>query len=121
MCNVMQHMCCSDAVYTGTRSFSLYLFSESTGICEVHMQVHLVLVSRGHDSVLTRTLQEAASSLSGLNAVHSPSARPLLPEAIKVGSEDLCLGQQPMRVMGGSLASNNQGGLGRANQPHDVC
>ncbi|KAL3137712.1 hypothetical protein ABBQ38_004979 [Trebouxia sp. C0009 RCD-2024] len=72
-------------------------------------QVHLVLVSRGHDSVLTRTLQEAASSLSGLNAVHSPSARPLLPEAIKVGSEDLCLGQQPMRVMGGSLASNNQG------------
>ena len=76
------------------------------------MQVHLVLVTRGHDPVLMRTLQEAASSLSGLNAVHSPSARPLLPEALKLGSEDPTLGQQPVRVLGGSLASSNQGGLG---------
>ena len=78
---------------------------------QLHIQVHVVLMTQGHDPVLMRTLQEAASSLSGLNAVHSPSSRPLLPEVVKLGSEDPSLQQQPVRVLGGALTSNNQGVL----------
>lgn len=75
------------------------------------MQVHVMLMTKGHDPVLMRTLREAANSLSGLNAVHSPLLGPLLPEVVKLGGEDLSLQQQPVRVLGGSLASHNKGVL----------
>lgn len=75
----------------------------------VHIQVHVVLMTKGHDPILMRTLQEAASSLSRLNAVYSPTAQPLLPETVKLGSEDPSLQQQPVRVLGGALTSTNQG------------
>lgn len=75
------------------------------------MQVHILLMTAGHDPVLVRTLREAAMCLSGLHAVHSPLLGPLLPEAVRLGGEDLSLQQQPVRVLGGSLASHNQGVL----------
>ena len=66
-------------------------------------------MTQGHDQVLMRTLQETASSLSGLNAVYSPAAQPLLPETVKLGGKDPSLQQQPVRVVGGALTSTNQG------------
>ena len=75
------------------------------------LQVHVMLMTKGLDPVLMRTLFEAANNLSGLHAVHSPSLGPLLPEVVKLGGEDLSLQQQPVRVLGGSLASNNKGML----------
>ena len=80
-----------------------------TCFCEVHTQVHVVLMTQGHDPVLMRTLKEAAASLTGLHAVYKPSASPLLPETMKLGSEDPSLQQQPVRVVGGALTSTNQG------------
>lgn len=77
----------------------------------VHIQVHVVLMTKGHDPALMRTLQQAAASLSRLRAVYSATAQPLLPETTKLGSEDPSLQQQPVRVLGGALTSTNQGVL----------
>lgn len=78
---------------------------------DVHTQVHVVLMTQGHDPLLMRTLQETASSLSWLSAVYSPSAKPLLPETMKLGCEDPSSPQQPVRVVGGALTSANQGSM----------
>ena len=65
--------------------------------------------SEGHDPSLTRTLQEAAHSLSGLNAVHSPSLGPLLPETTKMECGTVFVDLQAVRVSAGSLVSMNRG------------
>ena len=70
-----------------------------------------MVVSAGHDPCLTRTMQEAAQTLSRLNALHSPALSPLLPEVMKLDSQDGAREQQAVRVLGGSLAVNNKGGL----------
>ena len=69
----------------------------------------MIALSRGHDPGLLRTLCEAADSLSGLPVLHSPSLVALLPEVVKMGSEDPSMSQPPVRVLGGSLTSNNKG------------
>lgn len=68
-----------------------------------------MVTAAGHDPCLTHTLQEAANSLSGLHALHSPSLGPLLPEVVKLGSPDTPLDQQSVRAVGGSIATNNKG------------
>ena len=73
------------------------------------MQVHVMVRSEGHDPSLTRTLKEAAHSLSGLNAVHSPSLGPLLPETTKMECGTVFVDLQAVRVSAGSLASMNRG------------
>ncbi len=75
------------------------------------LQVHVMVTSAGHDPCLTRTLQEAAEALSGLHAVHSPSLSPLLPEVVKLEKQDAAVEPAAVRILGGSLASNNKGGL----------
>lgn len=70
-----------------------------------------MVVSAGHDPCLIRTMQEAAKTLSRLSALHSPSLSPLLPEIMKLDSQDGAREQQAVRVLGGSLAVNNKGGL----------
>ncbi len=70
-----------------------------------------MVTSAGHDSCLTRTLQQAAEALSGLHAVHSPSLSPLLPEVVKLEKQDAAVEPAAVRILGGSLASNNKGGL----------
>ncbi len=70
-----------------------------------------MVTSAGHDPCLTRTLQEAAEALSGLHAVHSPSLSPLLPEVVKLEKQDSAVEPAAVRILGGSLASNNKGGL----------
>ena len=70
-----------------------------------------MVVSAGHDPCLTRTMQEAAKTLSRLSALHSPSLSPLLPEVVKLDSQEGAREQQAVRVLGGSLAVNNKGGL----------
>ncbi|KAL0053065.1 hypothetical protein WJX82_000403 [Trebouxia sp. C0006] len=72
-------------------------------------QVHVMVTSAGHDPCLTRTLQEAAEALSGLHAVHSPSLSPLLPEVVKLEKQDAAVEPAAVRILGGSLASNNKG------------
>ncbi|DBA93225.1 TPA: hypothetical protein ACH3X2_003521 [Trebouxia sp. C0005] len=72
-------------------------------------QVHVMVTSVGHDPCLTRTLQEAAEALSGLHAVHSPSLSPLLPEVVKLEKQDAAVEPAAVRILGGSLASNNKG------------
>ena len=74
-------------------------------------QVHVMVTSAGHDPGLTRTLQEAAEALSGLHAVHSPSLSPLLPEVVKLEKQDAAVEPAAVRILGGSLASNNKGQL----------
>ncbi|KAL0033805.1 hypothetical protein WJX77_005727 [Trebouxia sp. C0004] len=72
-------------------------------------QVHVMVTSAGHDPCLTRTVQEAAKALSGLHAVHSPSLSPLLPEVVKLEKQDAAVEPRAVRILGGSLASNNKG------------
>lgn len=102
------HIVC-DSAYLHIVILRGYMQHVLTCFCEVRMQVHVVLMTQGHDPVLVRTLQETASSLSWLTAVYSPAAKPLLPETAKLGSEDPGLQQQPVRVVGGALTSTNQG------------
>ncbi|DBA91718.1 TPA: hypothetical protein ACH3X1_003314 [Trebouxia sp. C0004] len=71
-------------------------------------QVHVMVTSAGHDPCLTRTVQEAAKALSGLHAVHSPSLSPLLPEVVKLEKQDAAVEPRAVRILGGSLASNNK-------------
>jgi len=43
--------------------------------------------------------------------VHSPSLSPLLPEVVKLEKQDAAVEPAAVRILGGSLASNNKGGL----------
>ena len=70
-----------------------------------------MVVAAGHDPCLTRTLREAAHSLSGLTTLHSPSLGPLLPEVVRLGSGDLAGDHQAVRLLGGSLAVTNKGDM----------
>lgn len=76
------------------------------------VQVHVLVVSEGHDSCLLRTLQHTAACLTPFAVLHCPVKQPLLPEAVKLGSQeasDLTQHAQALRVQGNTLAANNQG------------
>ena len=79
------------------------------------MQVHVMVMTQGHDSSLMRTLQQAAISMSPTAETYSPVSQPLLPEAVKLGSHEAAQPTQhapAMRVNGNALAASSQGALG---------
>lgn len=90
--------------------------TDSAARMDVAMQVHVMVMTRGHDYSLMRTLHRAAISLSPLAATYSPVSQPLLPEAIKLGSQEAAQPTQhapAMRVNGNALAASSQGSLNR--------
>ena len=70
-----------------------------------------MIASEGYDRCLSRTLQEASSSLAGLNVWHGPALGPVLPEVVRLERDAVGGDAQAVQVSGGSLANNNKGGL----------